>query len=211
MKKASCFSIFLGAAILIIFSSSFAGGPPSLFFDCNGDGISDTVCNLDPDNGNRGLVEIWLGDWDKSAFADEKLFGIKMFFYYDEKQVQLNESNSFANDTEHGGPLDPEFCRILPVGKKTQIDIAAFNCAPVSDKILLYTLELESISGGGSDIAARLEFNGRETGGVVVPGGDSCSAPHPEGGGDAAARVVFSTPSKGIFGKIKGFFKGLWK
>ncbi len=173
-------------SLILLFSPVQAAGPPNLHFDFNKDGNYDTQWNLDV--GEKVDLEIWIDEWDAAFFSDEDLFAVRMFFYYDDTQIRVNSSK--PNDTSNDGPFDGSFSLFEDLGEgKIQLDLASFNCVSITDKILLYTLELESIDAGTSDIEIKVDFAETENNGMIIPGGDSCLSTHLEDAGDGVATI----------------------
>ena len=67
------------------------------------------------------------------------------------------------------------------------------DCQAITDKILLWTLELENISAGTSDIFLRVDF-GENPAGAIVPGGVGCEGQHSEDADDGYAEITTSEP-----------------
>jgi len=183
MKKLLVFSV-------LVFLLSLTAGPvaadPNLYFDFDNDGVYDVswqICG-------KETVEIYLDDWDTSGFSSEPLLGVQMFFYYDDTKLKVNMENSYPNDTIHGGPFEPTLS--LPQnlgGGKIKLLASEFACVAITDRILLWTLELEGIAGGSSDISIQVDLDGDPVHGAVSPGGMDCSVPHQEDAGNGVATI----------------------
>ena len=187
MKK-----LLISCALLLILG--LTAGPvvadPNLCFDFDGDAVCDTYWELD----GTETVKIYLVDWDTSPWPSDPLWAVQMFFYYDHTKIDLNIENSFPNDTLNGGPFEPTLSQSQSKGDGKYLLTASHNplvCTTITDnKILLWTLELEGIASGTSDIYIRVDFDGDPDHGAIIPGGDSCSASHLEDGGDGYAEVT---------------------
>ncbi len=180
--------------LILLFSSVQAAGPPNLHFDFDKDGNYDTQWNLNV--GERVDLEIWIDEWDAADFSDEGLFAVRMFFYYDDTQIKVNSSK--PNDTSNGGPFDGSFSVFEELGNgKIQLDLASFSCVSITDKLLLYSLELETIAGGTSEIKIKIDL-GTENQGMLIPGGASCLSTHFEDAGDGVAAIFTDSDLDGI-------------
>ncbi len=213
MKKTGLIILFSMVASMFVCGLSFADGPPNLYFDFNKDGKYEKSWNLDVSKAEKISVQLWIDDWEKSSFADEQLFGGEMYLYYDDTMIIINEDRGFANDTEHGGPFDPSFCRFRDMGAgKIQIVVANFNCTDIKDRLLLYTFELEAKekASGVCDLDVRLDFAQTSEAGSLAPGGPDCTVPHKEDCGEAIVQIVMVQPSTGFFSKIGSYIKGLF-
>lgn len=183
MKKLIIFCIFVSALCLMV---STVIAQPTLNFDFNNDGVYETswqICG-------KESVEIYLDDWDISPWSSEPIFGAQIYFYYDDTKIKVNEENSFAYDIDHGGVFDPSFSAFSNLGGgKIKLIVADENCQAITDKILLWTLELESIgTGTTSDITIQVDYNG-DPAGAISPGGVDCGEPHAEDAGDGSAII----------------------
>ncbi len=174
MKKlyVSLFTTMMTVFVLV-FSSLQASTLPQLFFDFNSDGVADTQKILEI--GDRVRVDIWIGGW-QAAFPGEQLFGADLYFYYDETLLKVNKSNSYANDTTHGGPFDPSFAVLNDWPGKIQLTVANFSCVEITDHLLLYTLEIECLAAGTSNIKIGVDYNS-DPAGSVSNGGEDCLSP----------------------------------
>ena len=191
MKK-----IIISSALVLILG--IMAGPvvadPNLCFDFDSDGECDTSWDID----GTETVEIYLDDWDTCPWSSEPLWGVQMFFYYDHTKIDLNIENSFPNDTLHGGPFDSSLSQSQSKGDGKYL-LTATNtlqdCTAITDKILLWTLELEGIASGTSDIYIRVDFDGDPDHGAIFPGGVDClNNIHQEDGGDGFAEITTSGP-----------------
>ncbi len=170
--------IFTALFILWLFTTcTYALGATNLCFDTNGDGIKDTHLELEPAGQNKINLGIWLENWNNCSFAEESLFGVEMYLFYDHKKISVNKENSFANDTKHGGPFSPDFIIFNNLGVGIiQLEVANFNCVEIKDRLLLYTLELQASQSGNSEIEITVDYPT----GSVTPGGPECKKPHTE-------------------------------
>ncbi len=185
MKRLSI--VFAVVAVFALISTAVFA--QSLNFDFNSDGIYDTSWDLipPPPGGDTVQVEIWLDDWDTSPWAGEKLFGVSFYFYYNNTNIQINSVT--PNDSNNGGPFDPTFTSIEDLGGgKYNLVLSHFNCVSITDKMLLFTLVLEGIAAGNSDISATLDFPT----GIIVPAGPTCSSTHNENASDGNATIYQS-------------------
>jgi hypothetical protein len=179
MKKVLIFCVL--ASVLVLMAGPVVADP-NLYFDFDNDGIYDTSWTI---CGGKELVKIYLDDWDTSAFPSESLLGVQMYFYYDNTKIGVNLGNSYPNDTIHGGPFDPSSSGFQDLGGgKIKLVASEFNCVDITDHILLWTLELEGIAVGMSDISIQVDY---PASGFVSPGGVDCSAPHQEDAGNGVA------------------------
>ncbi len=90
MKKLLIFCVM--ASVLVLMAGPVVADP-NLYFDFDNDGVYDTswvICG-------KESVEIYLDDWDTSTFPSEPLYGVQMFFYYDETKIQVNMENITLN------------------------------------------------------------------------------------------------------------------
>lgn len=143
---------------------------PNLCFDFDNDGVCETSWIID----GTETVEIYLDDWDTSPFSSEPLIGVQMFFYYDDTRIQVNEEYSFANDTNHGGEFNPSYSTFFEIAAdEIKLIVAKDNCLEIVDKVLLWTLELQSVAGGISDMYVQVDYPNK---GFVGVGGESCPA-----------------------------------
>ncbi|MCK5186349.1 MAG: hypothetical protein KAR43_04390, partial [Deltaproteobacteria bacterium] len=184
MKKVLIFCVL--ASVLVLMAGPVVADP-NLYFDFDNDGVYDTswvICG-------KTSVEIYLDDWDTSSFPSEPLFGVQMFFYYDETKVKVNMENSYPNDTIHGGPFEPTLSlpQDLGGGKIKLVATHELGCEDITDHILLWTLELEGIAAGSSDISIRVDLNSVPVHGAVFPGGENCSGPHQADAGNGVATI----------------------
>ncbi len=187
MKKISIFYAFVTVLCLMV---SPVVADPNLYFDFNNDGTYDTSWTI---NGKQ-TVKIYLDDWDTSSWSSEDLIGVQMFFSYDYTKIQVNEVNSFANDDDHGGVFDHNWSEFdeLEDGK-IRLIAAEDNCLlAITDKILVWTLELQGIAEGTSDIYIEVDFPEQ---GFVAAGGENCPKDsHSVDAGNGSAEITTSEP-----------------
>jgi hypothetical protein len=174
MNTKLLFFIFL---LIYLLNGASASGTPNLYMDFNGDREHDSEWQIDSTTCGEATVEIWLTNWDKSSFSEEALFGVKMFFIYDQNKIEVSKTKSYANDTSNGGFFDPSFTILNDLGVgMIQMEVANFDCVDITDDILLYTLILQSIESGESEIEITVEYPD----GAIMPGGNGCLTPHQE-------------------------------
>ena len=172
--------IFIIALVLI----GTALAMPSLNFDFNGDLYWDREWTLDSSVGETVKVDLWLDGWDTAPYSDEDLFGAKIFFYYDNTQIRVNQG--IPNDSNNGGPFDAAFSVFSKLGGGGyQLEVANFSCVPIKDKFKLYTLELECIAAGDSTISIKANY---PTGGISS-GGIDCLKPHTGDADDGSGTI----------------------
>jgi len=153
-------SIIYGLTLFLVTEPAF---PLSYRFDFNSDEVWDIAWFLPL--GNTVQVEIWLDDY--SCPPDDELFGAELYFNYDNTEIQVNQV--VPNDTDNGGPFDPEFTIIQSVASGVyMLSVADFSFVTVTgNKILLFTIELERIDYGSSPITTDNEFAGYPQGSVI--------------------------------------------
>jgi len=124
---------------------------------------------------NLKEIKIYLDGWDTTSFHSEMLLGVQLFVFHDKYDIRINLENSYPNDTWHGGPFDPGLssAQYMERGKLKLVTSVA-GCVSVTDHILLWTLEYESISYINGDIEVQLDFPGA---GGAVPSGVGCTVP----------------------------------
>ncbi len=185
MRTKIILTVYSLAFILSLWiSRTNAAGPPDLYMDIDGDGKKDTALQLDSSTQEKVSVRIWVDNWDSSPFFAEPFFGIKMFFFHDHNKIQVNKIKSFANDTDHGGLFTPVFCIFNDLGVGiVQLEVSNFNCVNITDRLLLYTLEIQSTGSGKSEIEITVDY---PTGGII-PGGEDCKKAHTE---DCSGSVI---------------------
>ena len=148
-----------------------------LTMDFDGDGVGDTAWNLDPSTGLETVtVDVYADNWD---YVGEPVFGVKMFLTIDNPtKVQLNSATPY--DTANGGIWDPAFSLVLDQGGGVwQLEVADFNCEDITDKLKLFTLELQCI--GQEDVSSpNIHLDAITPAGALTPGGPACGGPHPE-------------------------------
>jgi len=185
MKKLLIFCVM--ASVLVLMAGPVVADP-NLYFDYNNDDVYDTSWEI---NGKQ-TVEIYLDDWPWSSPPSEPILAAQMYFYYDKTMIKVNEVNSFANDDDNGGVFDPEFSGFEEEleGGKILLTVGGWppDCQAITDKILLWTLELESIGTGTSNIFIRVDYN-ENPAGAIVPGGVDCGAFHEENAGEGYATI----------------------
>ena len=174
---------------ILVLMAGHVVADPNLCFDFDGDEECDTSWDI---SGTK-TVEIYLDDWDTSPWPTEPLWAVQIFFYYDHTKIDLNIGNSFPNDTIHGGPFDSSLSLSQQKGDgkyKLTASNNVQNCTVITDRILLWTLELEDIASGMSDIYIRIDFSGDPDHGAIFPGGADCLYDiHQEDGGDGHATI----------------------
>ena len=163
-----------------------------LTMDFDGDGVGDTAWNLDPSSGTETVtVDIYVDNWDTGGWPTEPVFGAKMFLTIDNPSaVQLNSCTPY--DTANGGIWDPAFSVNTAVDANTQqLEVAIFTCNPITDKLKLFSCELQCIAeedASGPNIHLDADPGAAGTSGLagaITPGGAACGAPHGETAGPA--------------------------
>jgi hypothetical protein len=171
-------------SVLYLVSPVFAD--PNLYFDGDGDGVYDTSWEIS----GKGLVEIYLDDWDTSDFSSEQIVGVQMYFYYDNTKIQVNEAESFAHDTDHEGVFAPSFSGFERMNEgKIKLVVGTGGCLDIVDKILLWTLEIQPIVEGASDVYIQVDY---PDDGFVGAGGTDCDETHEEDSGYGYAEITSS-------------------
>ncbi len=161
----------------------------SLQFDFDGThGSWETEGYLFPpqegDPGGTMQVEIWLDGWDQTDYSGENLFAAALYFYSDDTKIQVNSIT--ANDSDALGPFDPAFTIVSDHGNGNfMLSVARFDCVEITDKILLFTIELESLAEGEADISVEVDFPS----GAIISGGQNCSAAIPWDANPAFATI----------------------
>ena len=123
-----------------------------LTFDFEDDGTFETKWYLDPTINETVKVAIWFDGYT----ATTDLLGIQCRFTYDESKVQVNESDSYCYDLEHGCPWLLSYLDNLGDGTY-EIAVLAIGCVPVYEgKIKIAVLELQGLAEdyAGSQIVA---------------------------------------------------------
>ena len=183
----------IACAILLVFGLMLNPAQAAdLTMDFDGDGIGDTAWNLDPIAGETVNVDIYVDNWD---YSGEPMFGVKMFLTIDNPtKVQLNFATPY--DFNNGGIWNPAFCWFHDWGGGIyQLEVADFNCQYNTDKLKLFTIQLEC--NGEEDVSVpniHLDANIFGTGtsgmiGAIAPGEASCTAPYEETAGEAAVEL----------------------
>ncbi len=139
--------------------------------DHDGDGIGDSCDEPEPGyfrldfnsdqtwdaewgiaEGDTIQLHVWLDGY--ICPPNNLLFGVQLYFSYDPAKLKLNEINSYPNDWDHGGPFEPDLSAM--VKQETGIYcivVSNFNYVTVIEgRILLFTIELERIAAGETEI-----------------------------------------------------------
>ncbi len=126
--------------------------PLAYKFDFDGDRYWDTEWDLTPPNppapGETVQVDVWLNGY--VCPPNDELFGVQLYFVYDPETMLVNQA--YPNDTDHGGPFDPDLSAFMEMEPGIYLVSAAnFNFVTVTNnRILLGTIELECADAGSN-------------------------------------------------------------
>ena len=139
--------------------------PLSYEFDFDNDQIWDTSWTLEPPPiGESVQLKIWLGDY---VAPEDKLFSVTLYFQYDITKINVVEV--IPNDSMNGGPFDYPSCTNDLGEGVFRLDLASFLYVTVSEnKILLFTITLQSIAPGIVTIKAANSIDSFFDGGYVA-------------------------------------------
>ena len=133
-------------------------------FDFDGNGIFAGTWTLG-DVGDTLNVDIWLDGYE--CPPSDTLFGAQLYFGYDPAVLQVNDA--YPNDSNHGGPFDPNFSSIIQRDAGVYyLTVGNLGYVTVTEnKIKLGTIQLERIILGDTQVVAANDLGGLYTDGFI--------------------------------------------